>query len=81
MAARITVYGTRWCGACGVAKRVLEQVGRDYDWVDIEQVPEAAERVARMNGGLRSVPTIVFGDGRVLVEPTPHQLLAALGPR
>ncbi len=30
----------------------------------------------RLNNGMRSVPTIVFPDGSVLVEPTRRELLA-----
>ena len=75
----IVVYGTTWCGACRQVKRVLGEVGRQYEWIDIDKIPEAAELVIKLNAGFRSVPTIVFPDGRVLVEPRRHELLAALG--
>ena len=35
--------------------------------------------VLEVNGGYRTVPTILFPDGRVLVEPSRRELLAALG--
>ena len=35
--------------------------------------------VERLNKGLRSVPTILFPDGRVFVEPTNEELAQALG--
>ena len=35
----------------------------------------------RINGGARSVPTIVFPDGSVLVEPGDRELGAKLGLR
>jgi len=34
--------------------------------------------VQRINGGFRTVPTILFPDGRVLVEPTRIELEEAL---
>jgi len=78
MKSGIVVYGTTGCGACRLVKRVLDEVGREYEWIDIDRIPEAAELVIEPNAGFRSVPTIVFPDGRVLVEPRRHELLAAL---
>lgn len=74
----ITVYSTSWCGDCKVAKAVLDRRGITYRWVDIDREPEAIEAVLRLNGGYRTVPTIVFPDGRVLVEPSRRQLEEAL---
>jgi mycoredoxin len=61
-----------------LAKFVLDSQGVSYEWVDIDKVPSAAEIVVELNGGYRTVPTIVFPDGRVLVEPSRRQLEAAL---
>jgi glutaredoxin len=47
--------------------------------VDIEQDPEARAYVERVNGGKRIVPTIVFGAGSILVEPSNAELAAKLG--
>lgn len=62
VAAPITMYTTSWCGDCVAAKRYLGAKGLDYVEVDIEQDDEAAELVMRLNGGRRSVPTLVAGD-------------------
>jgi mycoredoxin len=51
----------------------------DYHEIDIDNDASAAETVLAINGGYRSVPTIVLQDGRVLVEPSRAQLLRALG--
>ena len=78
----ITVYGTAWCGACRVARRVLDQHQVAYHYVDIEQDDEARSYVERVNRGYRSVPTILFPDGTLLVEPSASaqaQKLATLG--
>jgi mycoredoxin len=76
----ITVYGTTWCKDCHLAKAVLRLNGVDYKWVDIDQEPSAVEVVLRLNGGRMMVPTILFPDGRVLVEPSRRELEAALAP-
>ena len=76
--AKITMYATTWCGDCRMAKRWFDSHGVAYDYVNIEENEEAAETVTRLNGGMRSVPTIVFPDGSVLVEPSPRQLAAKL---
>jgi mycoredoxin len=66
---QITMYGTRWCPDCRRAKQVLDRYNIPFTWVDIEDDAAAMEYVQRVNGGYRSVPTIVFPDGSVLVEP------------
>jgi mycoredoxin len=75
----ITVYGTSWCRDCHLAKAVLKLYGLNYVWVDIDREPDAIETILRLNGGYRTLPTIVFPDGRVLVEPSRRELEAALG--
>lgn len=74
----ITMYGTAWCGDCLRAKRVFADQGVAYEFVDVEQDDEAAAYVMRVNDGRRTVPTIVFDDGSVLVEPTSPELAAKL---
>lgn len=76
---RLKVYTTPWCGDCAMAKAVLDRVGVDYDEIDIDHDPAAAATVVAINGGYRSVPTILLPDGRVLVEPSRQTLLSALG--
>ncbi len=75
----IVVYGTTWCGDCRRAKRVLERCGVDYAWVDVEAVEGTAAAMLRLNGGDRRVPTALFPDGSVLVEPANEELETRLG--
>lgn len=49
------------------------------EFVNIDQDPEAKQAVMAMNGGNASVPTILFPDGSMLVEPNYKQLRAKLG--
>lgn len=77
----ITVYGTPWCGDCRRALRLLDQHQASYHYVDIEVDDGARCYVEQVNRGYQSVPTIVFPDGSVLVEPSSSvlaQKLAAL---
>jgi mycoredoxin len=66
---QIQVYGTRWCLDCLRAKQVLSRHNVKFDWHDIEQDEQACAYVVKVNGGYQSVPTILFPDGSVLVEP------------
>jgi mycoredoxin len=66
----ILMYTTSWCGDCRRAKRVFSALGVPYAEIDIDSQPEAAEHVMSLNNGMRSVPTIVFGDGTILTEPS-----------
>ena len=58
MAKKIVVYTTPWCGDCKTAKRFLGERGIAYEEIDIEQHPEAAGIVMRLNDGMRKVPTL-----------------------
>jgi mycoredoxin len=79
-AGEIVFYATPWCGDCHRARRIFASRGVAYRYVDIDQDAGAGELVMRLNGGMRSVPTIIFPDGGVLVEPSSAELEARLGP-
>ena len=70
----IKMYVTTWCGECRMAKRWFDAHGITYESINIEEDDRAAEYVKRVNRGYRSVPTIVFPDGSILVEPSPREL-------
>ena len=60
-------------------KAVLDRLGVVYVEIDIDEDPGAAATVLAINGGYRTVPTVVMPDGRVLVEPSRQTLISALG--
>lgn len=70
----LTMYTTDWCGFCTRLKAGLEREGIAYDEVNIERVPDAAEVVMEVNGGNRTVPTVVFPDGSALTNPSLRQV-------
>jgi thioredoxin reductase (NADPH) len=75
----ITLYGTSWCPDCKQSKHFFGEQRIPYLYVDIEQDVEAMAFVEKTNLGMRSIPTIVFPDGTVLVEPSNAQLAEKLG--
>ena len=66
----IIFYATKWCPDCSRAKRILDTRGVPYQHVNIHKDPEALAYVEKVNNGNRSVPTIVFPDGDIMVEPS-----------
>jgi len=70
----IIVYGTKWCGDTIRALRIFKKYQIDYVWVDITRNSEGAKIVEKINHGCRSVPTIIFPDQSILVEPSNDQL-------
>ena len=75
---RVTMYTTQWCGFCRRLKRQLAQEGIEVAEIDIERDPAAADYVMSVNGGMQTVPTIVFPDGTALTNPSASQVRARL---
>ena len=75
----ITLYGTGWCPDCKRSKQFFGEQHVPYHYVDIDNDPEAMAFVETTNKGNRSIPTIVFPDGSVLVEPSNAELAEKLG--
>lgn len=65
----ITVYGMSMSGNCYKLRLLLEQLGRDYRWIEVDSArgeTRTPEFLARNPNG--RVPLIELEDGRVLVE-------------
>lgn len=75
----LTVYGATWCPDCKRAKKFLGEHRIAYANVDIDETPDAVSFVEKINNGLRIIPTIIFPDGEILVEPSNAQLAEKLG--
>lgn len=74
----IVMYGAEWCGDCRRSKRVLGDLGVSYTYINLEETPEAADKVVEINGGAQSIPVIVFPDGSHMTEPGDLELIAKL---
>ena len=75
---KIKVYGAPLCSDCRRSKAFLEERQVPYEWIDVDQDPEAQKYVRRINQNRLIIPTIVFPDGSVLVEPGNAQLARKL---
>lgn len=75
----IIMYGTTWCYETRRARAAFEKNNIPYIWIDIDEDMEARRFVESVNNGCRSVPTIVFPDGSMLVEPSVAELNRKLG--
>lgn len=72
------MYGADWCSDCKRSKRLLDSKNIEYTWVDVDNNEAALQTVKSLNQGKRIIPTIVFPNGDILVEPTDSQLSSKL---
>ena len=75
----IKLYGTNWCSDCKRSKKFLGEQRVHYDYTNIEEDAEGQAYVQKVQNGGLSIPTIVFGDGSILIEPSNARLAAKLG--
>ncbi len=75
----IKLYGTNWCSDCKRSKKFLGEQRVHYEFIDIEENMEGQAFVRGYQKGGLSIPTIVFEDGSVLVEPSNAEIAAKLG--
>ena len=73
---QIVMYVTEHCADCVRAKKFFETKNIPYLRVGLEGDDKAIAFVMQVNNGYRSVPTIIFPDGSVLVEPNWEELNA-----
>lgn len=71
---QIIFYGTKWCGDCHRSRKVFSECNVDYVFIDIDLDRSGETFVKSKNHGKRSVPTIIFPDGSMLVEPSDQEL-------
>ena len=76
--AAITMFSTPWCGYCHRLMSQLDREGIAYTVVDIAEDPTAADLVMALNHGNQTVPTVLFGDGSALTNPSVLQIKAKL---
>jgi thioredoxin reductase (NADPH) len=75
----IKLYGTEWCSDCKRSKKFLGEQRVHYEFINIEENKEGQAFVQELQKGGLTIPTIVFEDGSVLVEPTNAELATKLG--
>ena len=70
----IVMYSTMWCPDCRRAKKFLDKNKVPYIEVDVDKDENGKEFVMKINNGARVVPTIIFPDSSILVEPSTQEL-------
>ncbi len=72
------MYSADWCGDCRRSRRLLDELNVTYTVIDIEADQAASDKVIEINGGMRSIPVIIFADGTHMTEPSDIDLKAKL---
>lgn len=74
---KVKVYGADWCEDTKRARERLDNMGVDYDYIDVENDEKASGWVKAQNEGKERKPTIRIGE-RVLSVPNDDELENAL---
>jgi mycoredoxin len=72
------VFTTSWCGYCIRLKSQLHRAGIEFREINIEDHAEGAAIVAHINDGNLTVPTVVFGDGSAMTNPSASEVRTRL---
>ncbi len=75
----IILYGAPWCPDCKQSKKFLSEHRVAFEFVDVDDNPEALDIVRELQNGGQSIPTIVFPSGEVLIEPSDEEIATTLG--
>ncbi len=75
---KIVMYGAEWCGDCRRSKRFMDSNNVAFEYINVDEDAAAADKVLEINGGMKSIPVIVFEDGTHLTEPSDIDLKAKL---
>lgn len=73
----LTLYGATDCDDTERTLQHSRMLGIPFQEVNIDQDDEAERFVISINGGYRSTPTLVFGEGKfkiIVTEPTDQEL-------
>ena len=74
----LTVYGSDACEDTTRARALLDTVGVEYNYYDVDKDAAMARTSSSLQDGGEKTPVIDFGEGVVLVEPTNEELTQAL---
>ena len=75
----MTVYGAPWCPHCKRVKKFLAAHRVSYDSINIDDHPEAIERIKELQNGGQIIPTVVYDDGTHEVNPSDEALARRIG--
>ena len=75
----IKLYGTNWCSDCKRSKKFLGEQRVHYEYINIEEDMDGQAFVQKVQNGGLTIPTIVFEDSSLLIEPSNAELATKLG--
>jgi thioredoxin reductase (NADPH) len=75
----ITVIGAGWCPHCKRVKKFLAANRVPYTNVDIDEHPDAVDRLKNLQDGGQIIPTVLYGDGAHDVNPSDETLARRIG--
>ena len=75
---RLVLYSAAWCPDCKRSKSVLDSRKIDYLDIDIGKDNDAFIFIEKLTRRVR-IPTLIFPDGTVMVEPEDSVLAQKLG--
>lgn len=74
----IKLYGAEWCPDCHRSRNYLDSHSVAYEYINVDGDDDAQNYVKQVNDNRLIIPTIVFPDGSVLVEPSNAELARKL---
>jgi thioredoxin reductase (NADPH) len=77
----VRIIGHRWSPQSHDVKNFLARNQIPYQWLDIDENPEATRLLKTVNQGMEGLPVVIFPDGQHLVRPTPILLAQKIGLR
>ena len=76
----LIIYGHHYCLQAQLLVNELTKQQVDYEWRDVVKGPTRYQtELKELANGNLSVPTVIFPDGTMMVEPWPGQVLKKLG--
>ena len=69
----ISMYGADWCGDCRRTKSQLNELGVDFEYLDVDAHAEHKVSAQEISGK-PNIPVVVFPDETFLVEPANSEL-------
>jgi len=75
--ATITVYGADWCGDTKRTRKILDDAGIAYTYVNADDSPADEAKIAGWNNGRAIYPTLEMGE-TIAINPPPLELAELL---
>jgi thioredoxin reductase (NADPH) len=75
----MTVYGAPWCPHCRRVKKFLAAHRVRYSFINIDDDPQAIERLKELQDGGQVIPTVIYPDGTHEVNPSDEALARRIG--